>query len=45
MIRFGSDRKEKKEKKEESSKLIKGVNTFVTGKVIGRMTASIGKSG
>ena len=35
----------KKKEKEERSKLIKGVNTFVTGKVIGRMTASISKSG
>jgi len=45
MIRFGGHEKERKRRKKKRSKLIKGVLLFFTGKVIRRMTVSIGKSG
>ena len=44
-VRFGGHEKEMKRRRKEKSELIEGIVTFVTRKVIGRMTASIDKSG
>ena len=45
MIRFGGHKKKKENEKEEKVQAHQRRVTFVTGKVIGRMTISIGNSG